>query len=189
MKNQNDWFKALIIIVILLFTSCTNSWKTYIVKAGNHSGTGTLQVISGVDEIEFKFKTDSTWYYKMPANPGWNKIRGMSDGHHQLNSSARLGYQCFDDSVLVVGGYCYMNGVSPQENTDLKGIIDTIQPGKQYHCIIRREEGKYKFYFESKYWECQAGDSLDWGYLLNPYIGGDFTLDHDWVVKIKDVKP
>ena len=178
----------MLLFACILLAGC-NTWKKYTITKGSH-GSGDLgKPLISVNEIEFEFKTNDTWYYKAVPNPGWNKIRGFSHGHHQDNSSARLGYQCLNDSVLVVGGYCYRNGVSPQENTDLKGIIDTIQPGKQYHCIIRREEGKYKFYFESKYWECQAGDSLDWGYLLNPYIGGDFTLDHDWVVKIKDVKP
>jgi hypothetical protein len=189
MKYLIILFKALICIVIITFTSCNKSWKTYVVKAGHHSGTGSLHMITGVNEIDFKFKTDSSWYYVMPAEPGWNKIRGFSEGHHQTNSSARLGYQCIDDTLLVVGGYCYKDGVSPQENNDLKGIIDTIQPGQQYHCIIKREDGKYKFFFEEKYWDCPAGENLNWGYLLNPYIGGDFTLDHDWKVRIKDIEP
>jgi len=185
---KNIIFIGLIINIIFIITSCNNSWKTYVVKAGNHSSNGTMKLITGVNEIEFLFRADNSWYYREVPNPGWNKIRGFSEGMHQNQSSARLGYQCLSDSLLVVGAYCYKDGVSPQENPDLKGIIDTIQPGKEYHCIIKREGSRYKFYFEDKYWDCEAGENINWGYLLNPYIGGNFTLDHDWVVKIKDIK-
>jgi hypothetical protein len=48
------------------------------------------------------------------------------------------------------------------------------------------KQGKYKFWFEDKYWECPGGELKNWGYMLNPYIGGTFTLDHDWSVDIKE---
>jgi hypothetical protein len=139
-----------------------------------------------MDKISFDFKTNDTWYYKMPANAGWNKIRGISHGHHQNNSSARLAYACLHDTLLVVGAYCYVDGVSPQDNTSQKFILDTIQPGKTYHCKISRAHDKYIFEFEDKKWEGQAGKELNWGYVLNPYIGGTFTLNHDWFIEIKD---
>ncbi len=173
-------------VLFLLISACTHSWKTIVVREGNHSSNDISMMLFDTDEIEFYFKADSSWYYREPASPGWNKIRGLSQGHHQNNSSARLGYQCIDDSILVVGAYCYVDGISPQINTGLKGTIDTIQPGISYHCIIKRENGRYVILFENKSWTCPAGENLNWGYLLNPYIGGDFTLDHDWVVRIKD---
>jgi hypothetical protein len=158
------------------------------VKAGNHSTNDFGLPTINVDKIEFKFKVDSSWYYPEPVSPGWNKIRGFSNGHHQDNSSARLGYKCMNDSVLVVGAYCYADGVSPQENPAQKGIIDTVQPGNVYHCAIKRENGKYIFEFEDKSWEGPAGKDIKWGYILDPYVGGEFTFDHDWTVKIKDFK-
>ena len=189
MKNKVLFFWAFIPITLILLSSCNNNWKTYVVKAGNHSTNDISTPLTNKDKIEFDFKVNTTWYYSEPENPGWNKIRGISHGHHQENSSARLGYQCFNDSLLVVGAYCYVNGVSPQENPLQKGIIDTIQPGnKVYHCTISRENGKYIIAFEDKKWEGPAGDDLNWGYTLNPYVGGDFTFDHDWRVEIKGSK-
>lgn len=158
------------------------------VKAGDHSTNDLGSPLLNVDKIGFSFKVNSSWYYPQPESPGWNKIRGISHGQHQENSSSRLGYQCLDDTLLVVGAYCYVDGVSPQENPAQKGIIDTIQPGKVYHCTISRENGKYIIQFEKKRWEGPAGKNLDWGYLLNPYVGGEFTFDHNWVVELKDVK-
>jgi hypothetical protein len=186
MKNSS----LLIISFVLLITcSCTHKWKTYTIKAGSHSTSEISTPYVGVDEIEFRFKTNDSWYYSPPASPGWNKIRGFSHGHHQDNSSARLAYQCLGDTLLVVGGYCYVNGVSPQDNPLQKGIIDTISSNSEYQCRIILEDGKYKFYFESKYWESPGGSDKGWGYELNPYIGGNFVLDHDWITEIKDLKP
>jgi hypothetical protein len=141
-----------------------------------------------MNEIEFLVKVNSSWYYTAPDKHGWNKIRGLSHGHHQENSSARLGYQCIDDTLLVVGAYCYVDGVSPQENPAQKGIIDTIQPGKVYRCAIRRQYDKYIIEFEDKIWEGPAGREMNWGYILNPYVGGEFTFEHDWLVEIKESK-
>ena len=173
-------------MVLIFFTSCTHGWKTYIIKAGNHTAGGLSPIKFNLDKINFDFKADSTWYYLYPDNYGWNKIRGISHGHHQNNSSARLAWRCFGDTVLVVGAYCYVNGDSPQDNPNFKAIIDTIQPGIIYHCSITRKDDMYVIDFEDKKWTGPAGKDLSWGYVLNPYIGGDFTLKHDWKIEIRD---
>lgn len=194
MTQQSLFMKKTALIIITVLTvmltqnSCNNSWKTYVVKAGDHSVNELSKPTVNVDKIHFDFKVNETWYYKAPPNPGWNKIRGLSHGHHQNHSSARLAYQCLDDTLLVVGAYCYVDGVSPQENPLQKGIIDTIQPGKTYHCTIIRRNSKYIFEFGKKRWVGPAGKDMNWGYILNPYVGGDFTFDHDWVVEIKHSK-
>jgi len=179
---------TILVASVFIISACNNKWKTYVVKAGQHSSSSISQPLTGADLIEFEFKVNDSWYYAPPANPGWNKIRGISHGHHQNNSSARLGYQCLDGNILVVGGYCYADGTSPQQDHSLKGVIDTVQPGNTYHCQIIRTGSLYKFFFNGKSWQCRAGQDLNWGYLLQPYIGGDFTIDHDWVVEIRDIK-
>lgn len=185
MKNKIITLFSLSILIAAL-SSCNQYWQTIVVKKGNHSTNDLSKMLYNTDKIEFLFMADSSWYYAQPESPGWNKIRGLSHGHHHNNSSARLGYQCTKDSLLVVGAYCYVNGVSPQNEDDQKVIIDTIQPGKVYHCIIKRENDMYIIKFQDKTWTGPAGEHHNWGYLLNPYIGGVFTLDHDWVVKLKD---
>jgi len=177
-----------LVLFMILFTlsSCQHGWKTYIIKAGKHSAGGVNMIKTNLDKISFSFKADSSWYYLLPDHSGWNKIRGISHGHHQENSSARLGWRCIGDTMLVVGAYCYVDGVSPQENVNFKSIIDTISPGRTYHCKISRRDNLYVIDFENKRWVGPAGRDLNWGYLLNPYIGGDFTLDHDWKIEMKD---
>ncbi|HNQ83660.1 MAG TPA: hypothetical protein PKM34_08460 [Bacteroidales bacterium] len=175
-------------VIVLVITACHEEWKTIVVAKGNHSSNEISPMLFQTDRIDFYFIADSSWYYPPPVSPGWNKIRGLSHGHHQNNSSARLVYQCIGNTLLVVGAYCYADGISPQQNPALKGIIDTIQPGIKYFCSIHRKDDQYIFKFEDKTWIGPAGKYLSWGYLLNPYIGGEFTLEKDWVVKIKDEK-
>jgi hypothetical protein len=179
---------AIALLTLIFITSCEKNWKTYVVKAGNHSTNELNAPLLNFDKIEFSFRANSSWYYDEPANPGWNKIRGISHGHHHDNSSARLAYQCLHDTMLIVGAYCYVNGVTPQQNPNQKTILDTIVPGKTYNCSIIRENDMYLFHFEDIKWTCPAGENMSWGYKLNPYVGGEFTLDHDWVVEIKDRK-
>jgi hypothetical protein len=185
-KKIITFYALLVTAILITLASCTHGWKTYIVKAGHHSATEINPIKLNVNKIKFEFKADSTWYYNLPSNSGWSKIRGISHGQHQNNSSARLAYRCMDGKFLEVGAYCYVDGVSPQQNQSLKGVIDTIQPGRVYHCTISRSKGKYMIDFENKRWTCPAGKDLNWGYKLNPYIGGEYTLDHDWKVEIRD---
>jgi len=173
-------------VMFFSLASCTHGWEKYVIKKGHHSSGGINPIKIGLDKISFDFKANDTWYYDLPDNSGWNKIRGISHGHHQNNSSARLAWRCFGDSMLVVGAYCYVDGISPQDNNSQKDIIDTIQPGITYHCEISREHDRYVIEFENKKWEGPAGKDLNWGYKLNPYIGGNFTLDHDWMIEIRD---
>ncbi|MCB2219228.1 MAG: hypothetical protein KQI35_02450 [Bacteroidetes bacterium] len=169
------------------FVDLSNQWRTIRIPAGNHSYYPSVEFVYDLKEIEFYFKTDSSWFYPEPERNGWSKLRGFSKGTHHEGGSARLVYKCINDTMLLVGGYCYVNGVHPNDAEDQQATIDTIQPGQVYHCIIRHEDDKFKFYFEDKYWECGAGDSPAWGYMLNPFIGGVFTLDHDWRIKLLDI--
>lgn len=191
--------KALTILIVLLpltevflvtyttFIDLSNQWRTIRIPAGNHSYYPSVKFIYNLEEIEFYFKTDSSWYYPEPERNGWSKLRGFSKGMHHDGGSARLVYKCINDTMLLVGGYCYVNGVHPNDSDDQQATIDTVRPGEVYHCIIRHENDKFKIFFEDKYWECNAGDSPSWGYMLNPFIGGVFTLEHDWEIKLFDV--
>jgi hypothetical protein len=170
------------------FVDMSNRWRTITINSGNHSYYPSVEFFSKLDEIEFFFRTNDSWLYPEPERNGWNKLRGFSKGMHHDNASARLVYKCVDDTLLLVGSYCYVNGVHPNDGSSQQAILDTIQPNRVYHCIIRYEDQKFKFIFEDKYWECPAGEAPAWGYMLNPFIGGVFTLDHDWSIDLLDVR-
>ncbi len=170
------------------FINYSNHWYSVKIKAGNHSYYPSIKFIYQLDEVEFYFKTNNSWFYEEPERNGWNKLRGFSKGMHHDAASARLVYKCVKDSILLVGSYCYVDGVHPNDGIGQQAILDTIQPNKLYHCIIKHEDKKFKFYFENTYWECDAGTNPSWGYMLNPFIGGVFTLGHDWTADLLDIE-
>lgn len=171
------------------YVDASGKWKEYVVGKGHHSYYHPIKFVNDLYKIEFYFRTNNSWYYEMPERPGWNKVRGFSNGLHHNGSSVRLVYKCINDTLLVVGGYCYIDGVHPNDGVGQQGIIDTIQSNLIYHCIIKLEDGKYKIYFEDKNWECFSGTTnAGWGYILNPFMGGVFTIDHDWKIDVFDVE-
>mgnify|MGYP001827723487 FL=1 len=192
--------RILTIVIILLpmteiflvtystFIDRSNQWHTITIREGSHSYYPSVNFIYNLEEIEFYFKTNESWYYPEPERNGWSKLRGFSKGLHHDGGSARLVYKCVDDTLLLVGSYCYVNGVHPNDGAGQQAILDTLQANRLYHCRIVQEDNKFKFYFEDKYWECYAGETSRWGYMLNPFIGGVFTLGHDWSIDILDVK-
>jgi hypothetical protein len=179
---------VLFFVTYATFIDLSNEWRTIRIRGGNHSYYPSVQFIRNLEEIEFYFMANESWYYAEPERNGWSKIRGFSKGLHHESGSARLVYKCVDDTLLLIGGYCYVDGVHPNDGIDQQAVIDTIKPGVVYYCRIAHEEDKYKFYFEEKYWECNAGKSPSWGYMLNPFIGGIFTLEHDWTIDIVDIR-
>lgn len=179
---------VLFLVTYATFIDLSNEWRTIRIRGGNHSYYPSVQFVRNLDEIEFYFIANESWYYKEPERNGWSKIRGFSKGLHHESGSARLVYKCVGDTLLLIGGYCYVDGVHPNDGVDQQAVIDTIQPGIVYYCRIVHKDDKYKFYFEEKYWESNAGNSPAWGYMLNPFIGGIFTLEHDWTIDIVDIK-
>ena len=59
---------------------------------------------------------------------------------------------------------------------DKKVKVDLDELKKYYEHVKLKQES----------WKQKLGEDLNWGYVLNPYIGGDFTLNHDWKIDIKD---
>lgn len=178
----------LFLVCYSTFVDLTNEWHTIEIKEGYHSYYPSVKFIYNLDEIEFYFKTNDSWFYKEPERNGWSKLRGFSKGLHHDGGSARLVYKCINDTMLLIGSYCYVNGVHPNDGEGQQAILDTIRPNQTYYCKIKHEDQKFKFQFEDVYWECDAGDTPRWGYMLNPFIGGIFTLGHDWSIDILDVK-
>jgi hypothetical protein len=78
--------------------------------------------------------------------------------------------------VLWLGWYGYKNGVSPQENKQLKHEIGIINAGQRYSAEIRCGD-PVVFVFEGV--EYVTPLSLEGGRILPPYFGGQATAPHD----------
>ncbi|HCE43413.1 MAG TPA: hypothetical protein DET40_07680 [Lentisphaeria bacterium] len=186
------WWKMLIWISLpVIMFSCMNCRSmqsgTYVIKAGNHYCSGlNLPVIKFYWEnpsVNFKYRIDDGAYAANNLN-GVSKIYGFSEGQHHWNSSARLGF-IVKDNVITVRAYCYVDGVSPQQNEIQKPEIGTIETNRWYSCRISRQDGYYVFNHEGKEIKIKAGDGHSCGYLLTPYVGGTFTLDKDIRIDIE----
>ena len=174
-------FTSGMIILMSLAFETFNKWTRYIIEPGTQAEP---QLLGQINEIEFAFRTNSTWYNNEKNTNACNKIKGISHGDYQINSSALLAYQCINDSILLVGAYCFVDGQGPEENAGQFSVLDTLYEGQEYDCRIVREDGKYKFYFEDKYWDCPAGEDLDWGFEINPDINEQLSFGHDWMVDL-----
>lgn len=194
---RNPW-TYIVIILLVIITCCSkdhfdlDGWVKYEIKAGTNKVMDIPKITLGTPVVDFDFKVDSSWYYETPQNNGWSKICGFSEGYHHQNS-ARLVYKCIElptgEKQLLVGAYCYVDGISPQENTCQKCVITDIKPGT-YHCRIDRGKENYNFYFENTHTSMPASSKpLQAGYICRPYLGGDFTLEHNWVVWLKINRP
>lgn len=167
------------------FPALPDGYEVYRVEAGKHSSDAPKTLFLGRDSLAFAFYVNPTWYYDSVPSNGMSKIIGLSWGHHQRGSSARLGYACYDGRLLL-GAYCYADGTSPQEDASLKTYLQPVQPGEHYICSIARSHDQYRFYLDRELaWACRAGKAKGWGYLLGPYIGGSYTLDHDALFQVK----
>lgn len=156
--------------------------KTIVVKAGKHYSKQFPKLFWDRDSITFEVEVDESWIYRLPENNGISKIRGISWGNHHKDTSARLGFICGKDG-LELWAYCYINGVSPQQNSEQKMFLRYIKPGERIRCtILKAAHIQFEINGVTKYVH-PVGKTKRWGYELNPYIGGSFTLDHD--VKFK----
>ena len=173
--------RNLIYLIFICCLICCSSClrEEYTIKAGNHYTKHGIKLLKA-PFIKFDFVADSTWYYTTENN-GWSKICGFSEGLHH-NNSARLGYICTNNK-LYIGSYCYVDG-ERKVNT-----IQEIYPNTIYECEIYRVMNTYEFVVDDTITIVPATKFSDAikleNYLLFPYIGGTYTLNHNWNCKLK----
>lgn len=179
----------LISIMFLMLSCAINPGiKKYTIKPGNHYSNHFINLM-GNDTLAFDIQTNESWVWQKPDKNGWSKVTGIAWGNNHKNS-VRLVYMRLNDTVGVLGYYYYVNGISPQQNKEQKGILDTITIPGYYHCVLGYNSSdffvilnsnKHNYYnvsgtFQKKWYQIKT--------LQHPYIGGTYTINHDWIVKI-----
>ncbi|MFK5971270.1 MAG: hypothetical protein QM487_14285 [Candidatus Marithrix sp.] len=176
--------KKLLFISLIFLLSCDpTGWTSYKVKRGKHRSTNKVTILKK-DVVSFQFTTDSTWYWETPEKNGWSKVSGIAWTNNHYNS-ARLVYMRLNDSTGVFGYYFYSNGVSPQDNPKLKGIMDTITIGKSYLASAGWENGYYFVRLGDKHNSIGVPKPFGVRNLAHPFIGGTYVIEHDWKTSIK----
>ena len=178
--------KLLIILSVILLTACNSKTINYTVKAGEHYSTKSVTILDS-DVLNYSFTTDSTWYWEVPDKNGWSKVTGMAWNSNHENS-VRVVYMRINDSIGVLGYYYYLNGISPQQIQLQKGILDTITIGNTYQGRLGWENGFYFVTMNGKHHSLKVGYPLPNFHiktLCNLYVGGTYTIEHDWKSKVK----
>ena len=172
--------KLLLISLVFLLFSCNT--HHYVVKAGDHYSTHVPTLLSS-NEIDYSFTTDSTWLWVEPVLNGWSKVLGIAWNSNHKNSD-RIVYMRSGD-VGLLGYYYYVDGISPQDNPLQRGILDTIVIGNTYQGRIGYENGFYFITMNGKHHSMKVDKPKGLKTLANPYIGGTYTIDHDWKTTVK----
>jgi hypothetical protein len=177
--------KNLIFLFSFLFLiSCTNvPTKTYTVKAGKHRSTNKITILKK-DAISYQFSTNDTWIWQTPQNNGWSKVLGIGWGSNHKNS-VRIVYRMLNDSIGALGYYYYVNGVSPMQNNNYWGILDTITVSNVYAGRLGWENGYYFISLNDKFHSIKIDKPTGIKNLQHPYIGGTYTINHDWTTTQK----
>lgn len=82
--------------------------KAYVIKKGNHQTGLRISFHSGIVAYAKKFRVTNDWDFDREIKP-LQKVCGFSYGHHQWNSSMRLGMKLLPDGV-VYKTYIYDRG-------------------------------------------------------------------------------
>ncbi len=179
--------KIAFILTIILLASCSlhrDGKYQYTVKAGNHYAEFTPIVFLSSNIISYEFTPDSTWVWPKPEKNGWSKLTGIAWGDNHQNS-IRLVYMRLDDNTGVLGYYAYVNGISPMQNWKAQaGIMDTIVLGRKYTGNIGWAKGNYFVTINGRTDSVRANTIKGIKTLCRPYIGGTYTINHDWNVTL-----
>lgn len=93
------------------------------IKQGRKGILHLPQILGMKDNYSAIIKIDeSMLLISDEKDPGWSKLWGVAFGHIHWQNSIRIGIRIIDNRI-VLGYYCYIGGVSPQENTSLKGYF------------------------------------------------------------------
>ena len=155
-----------------------SKWKRYKVKSGKHrSVLFGYKVFWGKRSLDFYFRTNDSWRWENTS--GISKVYGLSCGMHQDNSM-RLGFRCIDGDMWAYA-YSYADGVRRSEK------LCRLLSDQEYFCRISVESGEWVIRLAGITARHPFGRLRRFGFRCHPYVGGTYTLGHDWVVEIREV--
>ena len=188
-------FKAILVIAVIL-SACSLTRKlegdgtiSYTVKAGDHYSVRRYTKLNS-PAIAGDVEINETWKWDPEGRNGWSKVIGVGNLQNFEKENVRLVYQTKMIEGKIAGifgiyvcddGYCY------NKNTNKETVIDTIWSfDKRTFEFNVGYKGNDKAYlnFNGKYREKNVTNIHGIKYLSHPYIGGTYTIDHDWNVKL-----
>lgn len=192
--------KLFYLVLIIISVSCItlkknhNYTRTYIVHANEHYSTKEVEAVG--NPLKGTIYTDESWWWPVPEKNGWSKVTGIGNAQSEKKEGNRIVYLVKDimyhgiqKTVGLFGWYVCDDGYC-EHSTKPDIVLDTIFDFKTKHKFDFEIgfEGYDKAYviWNKKYKRIKPVTNIHgFKYLNHPYIGGTYTIPHDWIVKIK----
>jgi hypothetical protein len=183
-------YKILLIFALSIITSffyCRkkdeNGFKIYTIKANNHSFFRTPDIIDK-KKIEFEFVLNESAFNKhVPDTDGVSKIWGGAISLNPRENSARLGFD-IDKQKNKIILYAFVH----DEGEMIYEPICDAEINKIYNCVIENQDSVYFFNINYGTYTKKINKSNNkekFIFQLYPYIGGIYTFNKDFTIKIK----
>ena len=150
--------------------------ETYVVPAGEHYSTNRGLSPQNKD-IKFEFTVDNTWYWENGLSK--SKVYGLAFSVDPKKYSVRLATKIIDDEINL-----YMFCHNGDKDNPVTKHIGKVVPGV-YYCSLGFRNRQFYLMFQDSTYFIECDKNLKQSVLCYPYIGGDYTIDHDWYVTIK----
>ena len=184
--------RRLIVIVVMILLSVSagscrkqiDGFDLFVVKAGENPCNGNRFHPYSRESLDFEFKVDGTWIWDdiSPAGVnGWSKIAGFAESIDHKKNRIVLAVR-YESGKIICGAYGDADGVGFYEK------ICELQVGGTYFTRISIEGDYYVIRIDGYEYKHLIGTKHLVGVRLNPHVGGDYTLGHDWRVLIKWIK-
>ena len=166
-----------IIWFIFIIISCQkpDTVETYVVPAGEHK-TKNRWVSPEKNYLKFKFTVDNTWYWENGLSK--SKVYGLSFSVDPQKYSVRLGTKIIDDEINL-----YMFCHNGDKDKPVTHNIGKVTPGT-YYCELGFQNQNFYLTFQDTTYFIKCDKNLKQAVLCYPYIGGNYTINHDWYVII-----
>jgi len=160
--------------------------RTFWIPKGKHRSRPLLFIdAEKARGIQFETVVKTSWYFDPPKKNGWAKLFGISAGWNAHKNSARWVFRNTGPGTLHLGIYCYFKGTSPQQNTELKKLIKEVYIGEKLNLSIFRLHASWVFSVDGiMVYKMPCGDMKSPLFVYKPYMGGTYTIEHDFYATI-----
>lgn len=181
-------YTAAILLIAGLLTMCIPPnhafYTVYTVKAGSHYNLPKPGVPIPTNLARWSFKTNDTWIWEQ-SNDGYSKIGGIYWGSDSHVNSVRLAVRNYKGNIECAY-YIYEHQIAPMQNHNNWGFIMNLEVNKEYNVVTGWKSGEFLVSLQDTIIEIPTSWKPDWPALFaGNYIGGTYTIDHDWKVPIK----
>ncbi len=166
--------KKLLIILFALLGCTKPKSNIYTVKAGHNYCNHRRLVIIKENLIRFSFEVNDTWQWDYGKT--LSKVCGLAWGDPKKKSIRLAVRSTIDGSALYA--FAHVDG-------EIKSHYLTTVKNGTYHCVIWYDNDNFMLIVNEKFALIPAKTGLKKAEMCWPYIGGNYVINHNWVVPLE----